>query len=143
MDQGFGFSKPAHSPCRYLQCDFRCAIHDQLLDRGFPACRAFDCYGAGQRVTQHLFDGQSWRSSPEMAQRMFHAYSRYRMLHELLAMLELAIQYALPEDASLLQEYLQSLERICDSSEALSEAVSVDAIRRSVLQRIREVLGKV
>src|SRR5579863_8626684 len=88
--QGFGFDKPAHTACRHLGADHRCVIHAELGMRGFPACSAFDCYGAGQRVTQ-LFAGKSWRSSPETAARMFTLYARFRALHELMALLDLAI----------------------------------------------------
>jgi hypothetical protein len=50
-DQGFGFDKPAHTACRNLDADHRCAIHAALRARGFPACATFDCYGAGQWLT--------------------------------------------------------------------------------------------
>jgi len=47
----FAIDKPAGVPCLHLLTDFRCGIHDRLTERGFPGCRAFDCLGAGQRVT--------------------------------------------------------------------------------------------
>lgn len=139
--QGFGFSKPAHYACLHLQADFRCSIHEVLADRGFPACQAFDCFGAGQRVTQQLFHGQSWRASPETAALMFHAYQRYRALHELLAMLKLAMESPLSAADTHLKALFQSLESLCESGEALSAAVSLDTLRRDVLRQIRESLS--
>ncbi|WP_299951537.1 pentapeptide repeat-containing protein [uncultured Modestobacter sp.] len=53
----FAFDKPAGTPCRHLQDDARCGVHDQLRDRGMPGCVVFDCFGAGQRVTQQTFGG--------------------------------------------------------------------------------------
>jgi hypothetical protein len=140
-DQGFGFDKPAHTPCANLRHDSRCAIHRERRSRGFPSCVTFDCYGAGQRVTQQLFGGKSWRSSPELAPRMFDAYSRYRVLHELMALLEVAIARASSSDASRLRETRQFIDGLCESEAALDEALSMDELRRDVLNRVRLALG--
>ncbi len=139
-DQGFGFSKPAHHPCPNLREDLRCSIHDELRARGFPACAQFDCYGAGQRVTQELFGGRSWTESPELARRMFAAYSTYRALHELMALLTLALQKIPPSEAAHLRTRLAGLEAVGDSQATASETVRLHSLRRDVLREIREVM---
>jgi hypothetical protein len=48
----FAFDKPAGEPCRHLATDHRCRIHDRLLGSGMRGCLAYDCFGAGQSVTQ-------------------------------------------------------------------------------------------
>src|SRR3712207_304027 len=80
----FAFDKPAATPCRHLREDFRCGIHASLRDRGFPGCTAFDCFGAGQRLTQGTFAGRSWRESPELARAQFTVLPIMRQLHEML-----------------------------------------------------------
>jgi hypothetical protein len=85
--QGFGFDKPAHTPCTHLCADFKCGIHGELVERGFRGCTLYDCQGAGQRVSQKLFPGQDWTGSPETARRMYDAFSAMRSLHELMALL--------------------------------------------------------
>ncbi|MCK2238787.1 MULTISPECIES: pentapeptide repeat-containing protein [unclassified Crossiella] len=80
----FAITKPAGTPCPNLLADFRCGIHTQLRDRGFPGCTVYDCFGAGQQVAQHTYGGQDWRSSPEHAQEMFAVFPIVRELHELL-----------------------------------------------------------
>jgi len=137
--QGFGFSKPAHVPCTHLQGDFRCDIHAELAGRGFPACSSFDCYGAGQRVTR-LFRGKSWQDSAQLAARMFQAYSRYRGLHELLALLDLALAHVAPGARARLQQRLEWLEALCESGEALHCALTPESLRGDVLAEIREAL---
>jgi hypothetical protein len=97
-DQGFGYDKPAHEACQHLQADFRCAIHAGLIEKGFPACASFDCFGAGQQATaRHA--GRNWRDSTEIAAALFADYTHLRGLHELLAMATLVIHKAadLPE----------------------------------------------
>ena len=80
----FAIDKPAGRPCPNLQPDFRCGVHSRLRDLGFGGCVAYDCFGAGQRVTQDVFAGADWRSSPEIAPRMFAVFFVVRQLHELL-----------------------------------------------------------
>ena len=80
----FAIDKPAGRPCPNLAGDFRCGIHDHLDERGFHGCRVFDCFGAGQRVTQEVFGGRDWRTEPAIAGAMFAALPIMRQLHELL-----------------------------------------------------------
>jgi uncharacterized protein YjbI with pentapeptide repeats len=80
----FAFTKSAGEPCRHLKTDFRCSIHNTLRSRGFPGCTVFDCFGAGQKVTQVTFAGEDWRDDPHLADEVFRAFSVQRDLHELL-----------------------------------------------------------
>ena len=48
----FAFDKPAGTPCRHLAADARCGIHDRLRESGMRGCVAYDCFGAGQSVTE-------------------------------------------------------------------------------------------
>lgn len=141
-EQGFGFSKPAHTPCANLLADDRCAIHEELPARGFPACATFHCHGAGQWVTQRVFGGRSWRSSPQLARQMFRAYFRYRALHELMALLELAIPHAPAPEASPLRDCLASLAALCDSGGALADSLRLSDLRTEVESRLRAALPR-
>lgn len=87
----FAISKPAGRPCPNLQQDFRCGIHAELRQRGFPGCTAYDCFGAGQKVAQVTFGGRDWRQAPDTAARMFDVFSIMRQLHELLWYLDDAL----------------------------------------------------
>lgn len=80
----FAIDKPAGRPCPNLSQDFRCSIHDRLRQRGFSGCSAYDCFGAGQQVTQVTFGGQDWRGAPQLADQMFAVFGVVRQLHELL-----------------------------------------------------------
>ena len=135
-DQGFGFDKPAHTACQHLQRDDRCGIHEQLTARGFPSCAAFDCHGAGQWVTQQLFGGRSWRSSPELGASMFAHFQRYRALHELMALVDRAVRSSRPNEATALQECLECIEGICRSGPSTACTISLTALRTAVMQAL-------
>jgi len=99
----FAIDKPAGQPCPHLAASFRCAIHPRLRPLGFPGCAAYDCFGAGQRVSQITFGGRDWRSAPDTARPMFDAFAIMRQLHELLWYLgeALALAGARPLHAAL------------------------------------------
>ena len=80
----FAINKPAGQACPNLQPDFRCGIHQGLRQQGFRGCTVYDCFGAGQKVSQVTFGGQDWRRAPESAAQMFEVFAVVRDLHELL-----------------------------------------------------------
>lgn len=84
----FPVDKPAGTACLNLAQDFRCSVHRELRPRGFVGCTVYDCFGAGQRVSQDVFGGVDWRSSPDVASVMFRVFPVVRQLHELLWYLE-------------------------------------------------------
>jgi len=136
-DQGFGHDKAAHEACRHLQADFRCGIHAHLAESGYPGCAGFDCFGAGQRVTQELFAGENWSKSPDIAVEMFECYERLRPVHELMALATLAIERT-EDDAhrAALQEAVAAMDIQCtrDSRPDLAR------IRRETLDLLRRAL---
>ena len=80
---GFGVDKPSGRPCLNLLDDDRCRIHATLREDGWPGCTVFECFGAGQQVSQVTYAGRSWREQdnlPEMAAVL----SVMRQLHEML-----------------------------------------------------------
>jgi hypothetical protein len=136
--QGFAFDKPAHSACCHLTLENRCAIHTRLASRGFPGCVAFDCYGAGQRVTQELLGGRSWRTLDRSAARaFFSAYTTCLTLHKLMAMLALAEATALPPLAAQMRLKWAQLDELCRSEEAKSERLDLAMLQREVLALVK------
>ncbi len=80
----FAIDKSAGQACPHLRSDFRCGIHRNLRQQGFPGCAGYDCFGAGQKVAQVTFGGRDWRRTPLVAARMFDTFTIMRQLHELL-----------------------------------------------------------
>ncbi|KJS70483.1 MAG: hypothetical protein JL56_16745 [Desulfotomaculum sp. BICA1-6] len=82
--EGFPIDKDAGQPCINLKPDFRCCVHKSLQERGFKGCLAFECFGAGQKVSQVSFGGHDWRKVPEYAEQMCQVFLIMQQLHELL-----------------------------------------------------------
>jgi uncharacterized protein YjbI with pentapeptide repeats len=80
----FAADKDVGEPCVNLRDDYSCGIHSRLRERGYPGCTVYDCFGAGQKVSQVTFLGKDWRSAPETAKQMFAMLPVMRQLHEIL-----------------------------------------------------------
>jgi hypothetical protein len=106
----FAIDRAAGRPCPNLQPNFGCGIHDRLRERGFPGCVAFDCFGAGQRITQSTFGGRTWRHEPALAPDIFRAFMTMLDLHEI--MWHLSWARRLPAAAPLDGDLAAHLDRI-------------------------------
>lgn len=78
---GFPADKEAGTPCRYLDPDFRCSIHNDFIGTNMKGCRAYECAGAGQLVTA-LYAGQNWQSDPHIAQEMCDVFVKVHLLQQ-------------------------------------------------------------
>ncbi|MEU3825692.1 pentapeptide repeat-containing protein [Streptomyces sp. SID486] len=130
----FAMNKPAGKACENLQADHRCGIHADLRAKGFSGCTVYDCFGAGQKVSQVTFGGQDWRGGPkERARRMFDVFPVVRQLHELLWYLTEALSLAAagpvhPE----LRRALEETERLTRQTPEELAALDVAAHRQEV-----------
>ncbi|HEX3782075.1 MAG TPA: pentapeptide repeat-containing protein [Pseudonocardiaceae bacterium] len=106
----FAITKKAGQACRNLGAGFRCGIHAQLREEGFRGCTVFDCFGAGQQVSQITFGGRDWHADRESAAKMFVVFPIMRQLHELLWYVTEAL--ALPGAASVHSELSAARTRI-------------------------------
>jgi uncharacterized protein YjbI with pentapeptide repeats len=129
----FAITKGAGQACPNLGQDFRCGIHTRLRDRGFKGCTVYDCFGAGQKVSQLTFAGQDWRQDPGRARQMFAVFPVVRDLQELLRYLTEAL--ALPAAAPVhgeLSAALAGTELLTRGSADDLLALDVPGIRRDV-----------
>ncbi len=140
----FAIDKAAGSPCPRLQPDYRCDIHTGLRQHGFSGCTVYDCFGAGQQVSQVTFRGQDWRQDPLAAADMFEVFPIMRALHELMWLLAEAL--TLPAAGPMHGE----LRRAFDETDGLTQLppgsvarLDVAALRRdasAVLLRASELV---
>lgn len=89
----FAFNKDSGTPCRNLQPNYLCGIHKDLRNKGFRGCSAYECFGAGQKVSQVTYKGKDWRTNKAVSQEMFDVYPIVQQLHEMLWYLNEAITF--------------------------------------------------
>jgi uncharacterized protein YjbI with pentapeptide repeats len=118
----FAIGKEAGRPCQNLRADHRCGIHSRLRESGFAGCTVFDCYGAGQRVSQQTFGGTDWRGNPGTARAMFGAFPVVRQLHELLRYLTEAL--GMPAARPLREDLRAALTRTDELAGGSVEALA-------------------
>ncbi|MFC8711627.1 pentapeptide repeat-containing protein [Streptomyces sp. NPDC057197] len=130
----FARDKPAGRPCPNLLGDHRCGIHTRLRQEGYPGCTVYDCFGAGQKVSQVTFGGRDWRTEPAgTLGAMAAAFPVVRHLHELLWYLTeaLTLAPARPVHAGL-RDLLERTEELTLLPPAELAALDVDAHRQDV-----------
>lgn len=123
FDKGkdFAFSKNPGEPCRNLS-GHKCSVHDTLSQDGLGGCVAYDCLGAGNRVVQEVFSGQTWQKEPRLTRVMMEAFSGMCEVHkriDLLRAVETQLQNS--QDLQTCQNFRASLEERRWSGPELNE----------------------
>ncbi|WP_016691107.1 MULTISPECIES: pentapeptide repeat-containing protein [Rhodococcus] len=115
-----------------------------MPSRGFRGCTVFDCFGAGQAVSQRLFAGASWRDRPDTRGRMFSAFAVVKELHEMMwHLLEAQQRTYDPELADDARELVASLASLTRRSVDELESLEIDGIRARVRPVLMEVSEEV
>lgn len=137
---GFPENKGAGIPCRHLMPDFRCQIHSLLSTKGMKGCLAYDCYGAGQWVTQKTYAGNDWKKDPEQASEIFAAFLLVFQLHQMAWYLLEAQDLTIDENLRVtIQELLAENRRMTSLQAAAMPDVDVMAYRERVNQVLKQV----
>ncbi|MFJ4168848.1 pentapeptide repeat-containing protein [Paenarthrobacter sp. NPDC089714] len=142
----FAIDKAAAAPCPNMAGDFSCTIHDRLRPRGFSGCTVFDCFGAGQVVSQQIFRGVSWTDDPSARTSMFAVFKVVRQLHEMLWYLEDVPQRTYdPERADVALQLSRTILAITGGDPAAVVRADVERlhgeVRRLLLEVSEEVRG--
>lgn len=111
---GFPHNKDAGKPCINLKSDFKCSVHNNLYTKGLKGCIGYDCFGAGQKISQITFNGEDWSDSSEHSQKMFESFYVMRQLHEMLWYLNEA--FNLQKDTVL----KEGIKKLIDSTNNLT-----------------------
>lgn len=90
---GFPKDKRAGKPCLHLRSDFRCEIHQDLARKNMKGCIGYDCFGAGQHVTQVIYQGKTWQSLPQQAQEIFDVFIIVFHLYQIRFFLEESLSH--------------------------------------------------
>ncbi|MGC5341911.1 pentapeptide repeat-containing protein [Streptomyces sp. DT24] len=140
----FAANKAAGTPCGNLQEDYRCGIHERLRDSGYPGCTVFDCFGAGQKVSQVTFAGRGWREEPGTARTMYEVFPVMRQLHELLRYateaLDLAAAGPVHRDLRRAVERLDALTRDTAGTLLATDVAALRAEVNTLLLRASELV---
>jgi uncharacterized protein YjbI with pentapeptide repeats len=132
-DSGFGVDKDGGTPCHHLESDDRCGIHDRLRDGGWPGCTVFECFGAGQHVSQGTYAGVSWREHDNLGE-MAAVLSTMRQLHEMLVHLAEVGRRSPTREAAALSQRVTTLS---DGDPESVLGIDVDEVRTAVGAELR------
>lgn len=136
----FSASKDAGQPCLNLDDCGACKIYEEREAKGFSACLKFECFGAGQRVVQHAFDGHDWRDDPALLAPMLECFVSAKKACELLILLSYAKRAGPAEGQNaLLEPMAQELEAISLSRHAASHTARLGELEGALHALLRKV----
>lgn len=82
---GFPEDKEAGEPCKNLHNDYKCRVHSSLSGLGLHGCMAYDCFGAGQKVTGQIPFKPDWNTIEDQeAEKIFQSFLTVMHLHQTL-----------------------------------------------------------
>jgi uncharacterized protein YjbI with pentapeptide repeats len=140
----FAVDKAGGEPCGHLRADFGCGIHARLREHGYRGCTVYDCFGAGQKVSQSTYGGRDWRRAPSGARQMFQVFFVMKQLHELLWYVDEAL--SLPEAQPVHDKLRAAWRHVDDLTRADADTLAeldVPAVRDDVgplLKRASELV---
>ena len=141
---GFPANKDAGIPCKHIKNDFRCDIHSKLVSKKMRGCLAYDCFGAGQKVTQLYPFGVDWKSNPNQAGEIFQVFMIVFQLHQmewyLIEALSLAVDEHLKSD---IMELISQDEQMTAQRPDEILRLDVDSYRQNVNQTLKKVSEKI
>ncbi|KSU84475.1 Pentapeptide repeat-containing protein [Fictibacillus enclensis] len=129
----FALNKDSGTPCPNLQHDNKCGIHQNLREKGFKGCTVFDCFGAGQKVSQLTYKGLDWHKDKERAQEMFNVFPVMQQLQEMLYYLKEALNREETQSIKTdLQDRYETIESLTNMKPEALLLLDVQAHRSQV-----------
>lgn len=142
---GFPANKEAGIPCKNLMSDFRCDIHSKLGSNGMRGCLAYDCFGAGQKVTQSYYPDMDWKSNPDKANEIFQVFLTVFQLHQmewyLLEALSLVTDEYLKSDQSEIEALISENEQLTNQPPDEILQLDLEQYRLKVNQILKQISG--
>lgn len=116
---GFPENKKAGKPCKKLQDNYRCKIHYELEKCNMKGCIGYDCFGAGQHVTQYIYKGETWQTSKEHSKEIFNVFVIVFRLYQ--------IRYFLEESKIIIpaKELWTDIQNLINENEILLHKLSL------------------
>jgi len=139
----FAFDKAADVPCPHLlTTTWTCSIHSELEARGQSGCAVYDCYGAGQRVTQ-LLPGVRATDGAGQARRLTQAFRTLRRVHEQRLLLHTAGRLPLSAEHERERTRLLSELEPTHMTEQTLEELDLATLEAAVRRLLRQFGGYV
>lgn len=137
---GFPEDKIAGKPCNKLQKDYRCKIHMELEKCKMKGCIGYDCFGAGQQVTQVIYKGNTWQNSQEQSKEIFDVFVMVFQLYQIRYYLTEAMTVIPAKDLwSDIQNLIVENEFMCNSSPDSIINIDIENYRNKVNIILKQV----
>lgn len=143
---GFPENKKAGKPCIKLQNDYYCKIYLELEKHNMKGCIGYDCFGAGQHVTQVIYKGETWQTLPDQSEEIFHVFLIIFQLFQIRYFLEESkIIIPAKELWSDIQKMINENKALCNYTPESILNIDIESYRNKVniiLKKVRNFIIK-
>lgn len=141
---GFPENKEAGKPCIKLQNNYRCRIHHELEKHKMKGCIGYDCFGAGQHVTQYIYKGETWQTSQEQSKEIFDVFVIIFQLYQIRYFLEESkIIIPAKELWGDIQNLINENEALCNSDPQSILEIDIESYRNKVNIILKQVCNSI
>lgn len=132
----FGHDKQEATPCRNLDDHYRCRIHDRLRPSGYKGCTVYDCFGAGQQISQVTFAGVYDETTKPL---MYALYPKMVHLQEMMWYLTDGIRPTTRSIHDALKVKLRELDAMTHLPPDKLAALDIDQLRATLLPLLAQI----
>lgn len=141
---GFPENKIAGKPCTKLQKDYRCNIHRELKKRNMKGCIGYDCFGAGQHVTQDIYKGETWQTSQEYSKEIFEVFMKVFQFYQMRYFLEESMTIVTAKELSNdIIKLIDENKGICNSTPQIILDTDIESYRNKVNIVLKQVCSSI
>ena len=137
---GFPKDKIAGEPCMHLLKNYQCKIHSQLKAKKMRGCIGYDCFGAGNQVTEIVYKRKTWNELPKQSKEIFDVFTAVFQLYQ--------IRYFLTEASLLIfadsfsgdiQKLIEEHVRITNNSPQIILSFNIEEYRSKANDVLKEI----
>lgn len=138
---GFPENKDAGIPCKHLQGDYMCEIHGSLSSRKLKGCTAYDCFGAGQHITQLMSEKPDWNSiSRKEGEMIVQSYLTVMQLHQILWYLtEASIISLINTEKNLLNTLIAEGKKLAEQPLNVLQSLNIESYRERSNKQLKHI----
>jgi len=141
---GFPENKIAGKPCSKLMDNYSCNIHHELEMRKMKGCMGYDCFGAGQYVTQNIYKGDTWKTLKDKSREIFDVFTMVFQLYQIRYFLEEARTIITAKELwSDIESLINENEELCNSTAENIVEIDIEKYRNKVNILLREVCNSI
>lgn len=136
---GFPENKQAGKACINLKEDYTCKVYEQLESKKLKGCIAYDCFGAGQKVTHEWKSYGEWSSNQCNKFNIFNSFEINRLLNQIMWYLIEAYSICDRSNVETINQLIQENIELTKLNPSTLITLNLDNYRNRVNEQLKQI----